>query len=472
VDIDKAELSGNLFSVKRIEELIHENGIRFLGVKYTDLVGRLRHVTVPIRRLKTVMQEGIGFDASSVLGFKAVDAGDMCLFPDFGTAFIEPFAKLPTVSCFADIRDPVTDKAYERDPREVLRRAMNVAKKELQCDAMMFLSEFEFYLFDKAEYFSDKGSVYYKLESRELTKDNRSGYILVDSGYHTAPPFDRSMDLRSEVCRICDECGVSMKYHHHESGRFSHVEIESEFHSGLAAADGVMLGKYIIKNVALRDGRTATFMPKPIYGEPGSGMHFHQYASSKGISLFGDLRNPTRLSKLAHFYIGGILNHAPSLCAFTNPSTSSFRRLIPGYEAPTMAFFSIGNRTAAVRIPGYIRDVKKMEVEYRIPDGTCNPYLAIAAVVLAGVDGIVRKLDPGMPFQGKLKDAEKKFGSHALPRSLPEALAALRKDNDYLRRDDVFSEGILDFWQRYKQAEAESIMLRPHPWEYNLYYGC
>ncbi len=470
--VQASRISFALMVTERVRNLIKRKGIRFLDVKYTDVPGRLHHVTVPIERLGTVMRDGIGFDASSVAGFETVETGDMCLSPDLDTVFVEPFAEQPTLSCFADIRNPTTGKPYERDPREILGRALKLARKRMRCDEVMFLPEFEFYLFDKVEYYSDKSTVYYRLESRELTRDDKSGYILVDSGYHAAPPFDRSTDLRSRICRICAECGMPMKYHHHEGGRFSHVELEPEFRPGLAAADGVILGKYIIKNAALADGRTATFMPKPILGEPGSGMHFHQYAARKGVSLFGDRRSPAKLSRLARYYIGGILEHARSLCAFTNPSTNSFKRLTPGYEAPTLAFFSIGNRAAAIRIPGYVLDVNRTEMEYRIPDGTCNPYLAMAAMVLAGVDGVVRKIDPGMPFKGNLKDAKRKFGSRTLPRILPDALAALNKDGGYLRQDDVFTEGLLDFWHKYKQAEAESVMLRPHPWEYNLYYGC
>jgi len=429
-------------------------------------------VTFPVKRLDVVASEGIGFDGSSVPGLKAVDSGDMCLFPDFDTFVAEPFADTPTASCLADMREPGSGKAFELDPREILRKALALARKRLRCDDILFLPEFEFHLLDKVEYSSDTDNVYYRFESREMSRENKTGSAASGSSYHAAPPQDRSSDLRTEMCRISGKCGWPMKYHHHEGGRFSHVELEPELQPGLKAADGVVMAKYIIKNVALRNGRTATFLPKPIHGEPGSGMHFHQYAVRDGVSLFGDSRSASRLSKLAHCYIGGILEHAPSLCALTNPSTNSYKRLTPGFEAPTRVFFSVGNRTAAIRIPGYIRDTRKMLIEYRIPDGSCNPYLAMAAMVLAGVDGVVRKLDAGMPLRGKAEDAAKTRGAKLLPGSLPEAASALERDSDYLKQGGVFQEGLLDFWCWQKRAEAAAVMLRPHPWEYELYYGC
>lgn len=457
---------------KSTRELIRRTGIKFLDLKYTDALGRLHHVTFPVRRLAAVVREGIGFDGSSIPGLKTVDSGDMCLFPDLDTIVVDPFADGATASCLADIREPGSGKGHELDPREVLRRALAVARRRLRCDDIMFLPEFEFYLLDGVEYRSEKDDVGYRFESRESSKENRAGSAAPGSAYHAAPPQDQSAALRTEMCRISEECGIPMKYHHHEGGRFSHVELEPELQPGLKAADGVVMAKYIIKNVALRDGRTATFMPKPIYGEPGSGMHFHQYAVRGGVSLFGDDRSPGRLSKLAHHYIGGILEHAPSLCALTNPSTNSYRRLTPGYEAPTQVFFSAGNRTAAIRIPDYVRDPKKMLIEYRIPDGSCNPYLAMAAMVLAGADGVARKLDPGMPFRGRAEDAARSYGARPLPGSLLEAVSALERDSDYLKEGGAFPDGLLEFWVRRKRDEAAAVMLRPHPWEYELYYGC
>lgn len=457
---------------RHVTQLVQRRGIRFFDLKYTDALGRLHHVTFPVKRLAEVAAEGIGFDGSSVPGLKAVDSGDMCLFPDFATLFVEPFAAAPTASCFADIREPGSGRPFELDPREILRRALAVARKRLRCEDIFFLPEFEFYLLDRVEYASGADHSSYRLSSRECSPEAGAGSAPAGSAYHAAPPQDSSADLRSEMCRITGDCGWPMKYHHHEGGRYSHVELEPELQPALKAADGVALAKYVIKSVARRDGRCATFLPKPMHGEPGSGMHFHQFPARGGASLFGDRRSATGLSKLAHCYIGGILEHAPSLCALTNPSTNSYKRLIPGFEAPTLAFFSVGNRTAAIRIPGYIQGPRQMLIEYRIPDGTCNPYLAMAAMVLAGADGVARRLDAGLPVRGKAEDAARTYGAKALPGSLPEAVAALERDSDYLKQGGAFPQGLLDFWCRQKRAEASSVMMRPHPWEYELYFGC
>ncbi len=458
-------------TLQNVIKSLRRDKVTFFDLKYTDALGRLHHVTSPVERFGQVMRDGIGFDGSSVPGLKSVECGDMSLFPDLSTLFVDPFAAEPTASCLADMREPGEKRPHALDPRQVLRSALAVARKRLHCDDVWFLPEFEFYLLDKVSFLSDKESVGYRLSSQELSRDDETGYIAFGTAYHAAPPLDRSSDLRSEMCRLAGACGFPMKYHHHEGGRFSHVELEPELRPGLAAADGAVLTKYIIRNVAMRHGRTATFMPKPIFGEPGSGMHFHQYAVKDGLSLFGDRRGPARLSRLALQYIGGILHHAPSLCALTNPSTNSYKRLIPGFEAPTLVFFSVSNRTAAIRIPGYVTDPDQMVIEYRIPDGTCNPYLAMAAMVLAGVDGVIRKLDPGESFTGRHEDAVQAFGDRALPGTLPDAIAALEKDSDYLRRDGVFPAGLLDYWARQKRSEAAQVLLRPHPWEYNLYYG-
>jgi len=459
-------------AVERAKDLIREHGVRFLDLKYPDVIGRLRHVTLPIERLEQVVDEGVGFDSSSITGFRSVEEGDMVLRPDFETAFIDPFAAQPTLSCFAGIFDPATGAEYDRDPRAILRKAASVLRREAGGGELWVRPEFEFYLLNSAKFVNEDIAASYRVETDERSHDDQTGLTLFKgSAYHVAPPFDRSWDFRSELATLLAGVGVPVKYHHHEGGRYSQVEVEPQFLPALAAADGVMLAKYVVRNLALRSGKSATFMPKPIFGEPGSGMHFHQYVGRPGASQFGDEKSPTRLSELALRYIAGILEHSPSLCALTNPSTNSYRRLVPGYEAPTLVFFSFGNRTAAIRIPGYIASPDRMAIEYRIPDGTCNPYLAIAAMALAGADGVSRRLDAGLPFQGGLADATAQFGSKALPRTLSEALAAMKQDCDYLRRDGVFPDGLLEFWDSYRQAESEAVQLRPHPWEFSLYYG-
>ncbi len=473
--------------MEQIQEIIRGNRIRFLDLKYPDIVGRLRHVTMPIERLEQVMRDGVGFDSSSVAGFRPVEEGDMVLKPDPGTAIVDPFAARPTLSCLATIHDPTTGDQYERDPRGILRRALDVLLEVAGADGLMVRPEFEFYLFNSARFHTGASSAGYEIDTDELSHDDQTGLTLhKGSAYHVAPPFDRSSDFRSELSELMAGCGIPVKYHHHEGGRYSQVEVEPRFMPAPQAADGIMLTKYLVRNLAFRNGKSATFMPKPILGEPGCGMHLHMYLTSgetagmpngecrSANSAFGteDMQDSSCLSQLGCHFTGGILEHAPSLCAFTNSSTNSYRRLVPGYEAPTLVFFSVGNRNAAIRIPGYITSAAEMAIEYRIPDATGNPYLALAAIVLAAADGVRRKLDPGKPFQGTLAEATAKYGPNGLPRSLPEALAALKRDNEYLCRDDVFPRGLLDFWDSYKYAEAEAIMLRPHPWEYSLYYGC
>ena len=460
--------------MKNLQEMVREHGVRFLDLKYTDIVGRLRHVTLPVERLDDAARKGVGFDSSSVAGFKSVEEGDMVLKPDAGTAILDPFAKQPTLSCFAGIHEPGSGEAYERDPRALLARAAAALVQATGAGDVMVRPEFEFYLFNSAEFYTTSASAMYRIETDELRYDDHTGLALHKGpAYHVAPPFDRSSDFRSELASLMAACGVPVKYHHHEGGRYSQVEVEPEYLPALQAADGVILAKYLTRNLAFRMEKSATFMPKPIHGEPGSGMHIHLSLVKDGVSLLGDKSSGTGLSRTACRFIGGILEHAPSLCALTNPSTNSYRRLTPGYEAPTLVFFSFGNRNAAIRVPGYyVSSPAELAFEYRIPDSSCNPYLAIAAVLLAGLDGITRELDPGVPFQGGLRDAQKKFGRRALPRTLTEALRAMRKDDGYLRREGIFSEGLLDFWYDYKLAEDESVQLRPHPWEYDLYYGC
>lgn len=459
--------------MKHIDEAIREQEARFLDLKYCDLPGRLRHVTVPIERLAQVSTDGVGFDSSSVAGFRSVEAGDMVLKPDLETAFVDPFAAQPTVSCFARIFDPVTGARYARDPRLILEKALAAVTKATRADDVMILPEFEFYLFNAVEFHSDDSSSAYKIVTDELRHDDQTGLALFKGpAYHAAPPFDRSSDFRSELCRLMAGCGIPVKYHHHEGGRFSQVEIEPLYMPAARAADGIVLAKYLIRNLAFRSQRSATFMPKPIHGEPGSGMHVHQYLIKDGASLFGDERAENRLSQLGAFYIGGILDHAPSLCALTNPSTNSYRRLIPGFEAPVLVFFSFANRTAAIRIPGYITSARKMSLEYRIPDATANPYLSLAAMLMAGLDGIRNKTDPGFPLAGRLESAGSTLGAKAVPTSLARALEELKQDRDYLVQSEVFDRATLDKWIELKSHEAEAVAKRPHPWEFNLYYGC
>jgi glutamine synthetase len=466
-----------------MENAILEQDIKFLDLKYSDLPGRLRHVTLPVEQLEHAVKEGVGFDGSAVAGFRTVDAGDMVLKPDLESAFVDPFAEAPTVSCFAEIYESDGKRRYERDPRAILQRAIAALKKETHADEVMVRPEFEFYLFNKAEFWTDQSSAAYRIETDELKHDDPSGFSLFKGpAYHVAPPFDRSSDFRSELSLLMAQCGVPVKYHHHEGGRYSQVEVEPVFLPAMRSADGIMLSKYLVRNLAFKHDKSATFMPKPIFGEAGSGMHLHMFLQKTGdggrgtgigaggVSLFGDDKGAARLSKLALHYIGGILSHAPSLCALTNPSTNSYRRLVPGYEAPVLVFFSVANRTAAIRIPGYVTRAAEMAIEYRIPDATANPYLSLAAVLMAGLDGIRTKADPGKPLSGRLDSLDS--GKKAVPFSLVRALDELKKDSGYLTHDSVFSKETIDRWIELKMDEVEAVARRPHPWEFSLYYGC
>jgi glutamine synthetase len=459
-----------------MENAILEKDINFLDLKYSDLPGRLRHVTLPVEQLEHAVKEGVGFDGSSVAGFRSVDAGDMVLKPDLDSAYVDPFSREPTVTCFAEIYESDGKRRYERDPRAILQRAIAALKKETNADEVMVRPEFEFYLFNKAEFWTDDSSAAYRIETDELKHDDPSGFSLFKGpAYHVAPPFDRSADFRSELSLLMARCGVPVKYHHHEGGRYSQVEVEPVYMPAMRSADGIMLSKYLVRNLAVRHDKSATFMPKPIFGEAGSGMHLHMFLQKirddgEGTSLFGDEKAADKLSSTALHYIGGIMNHAPSLCALTNPSTNSFRRLVPGYEAPVLVFFSVANRTAAIRIPGYVTKAAEMAIEYRIPDATANPYLSLAAVLMAGLDGIRTKADPGQPLTGRLDSRDP--GRKAVPFSLVRALDELKKDSEYLTHDDVFSKETIDKWVELKMDEVEAVARRPHPWEFSLYYGC
>ncbi|MEO0085217.1 MAG: type I glutamate--ammonia ligase [candidate division WOR-3 bacterium] len=466
------EVIGILLDVKGIEQTIRQKHIRFLDLKYCDLLGRLRHVTLPVAQLDVAMKEGVGFDSSSVAGFRSVEAGDMVLKPDLGSAFVDPFAAEPTLSCFSEVYDPTTGRRYERDPRFILERALAALKKAARADEVMVRPEFEFYLFNSAEFWTDTASAVYRIETDELRHDDHTGLALFKGpAYHVAPPFDRSSDFRSELASLMEQCGMPVKYHHHEGGRFSQVEVEPSYLPAKRAADGIVLAKYLIRNLAYRRGKSATFMPKPIHGEPGSGMHLHQFLTRDGASLFGAMGRPGMLSPLARCYIGGILEHAPGLCALTNPSTNSYKRLVPGFEAPVQVFFSLSDRTAAIRIPGYLTSARKMAIEYRIPDATANPYLALAAIFMAGRDGVRRKLDPGEPLKSQMP-ANGDCCGRRLPTSLARALDELRKDSAYLSAEGVFSTEMLAKWVELKAMEVDAVAKRPHPWEFSLYYGC
>jgi glutamine synthetase len=466
--------------LKDLLTIVEDESVEYIDLKYTDLLGLWRHVTIPAARLtEEFLQNGIGVDGSSISGFRKVKSGDMTVIPDTAFYFIDPFLEQNTLSIIGDFRATGESEGYSRDPRYVAKKAERYLAESGIADDILFGPEFEFYLFDEVRYRDNVGSSYFHLVSSEDIRslDNRDfpGHgVGMDTlaGYHAAPPRDKSHDFRSWISSLLGDAGVEIKYHHHEVGGPGQQEIELMFGGLLETADRTMLVKYLVRNGALEWEKSATFMPKPIFGAPGSGLHFHQYLVRGEASIFHSDKHGSGLNDTARYYIGGLLAHARALCAFTNPSTNSYRRLIPGFEAPVRLAYSVGNRTAAIRIPGYTRNPARKRLEYRPPDATCNPYFCLAAMLMAGLDGIENQLDPGDPLDMNLFEISDEDLSRipALPRGLEEALDALMKDSDFLRKDDVFTEDLIEAWVRIKSEEVVEMKNRPHPYEFHLYY--
>ncbi len=463
-----------------LRAMAKENGVRYVDLKFADLAGAWHHLTIPLSSLnEKLFETGVGVDGSSLAGFSSIERGDMIMVPDPSTAIIDPFYEFPTLSMIGDIMDVAEHiTPYSRNPRRVARAAETYLEKSLPGHKMIVGPEFEFYVFDKVNFYQGPDNAFYYLDSVEAewqaaADDESLGYkIPYKKGYHVAPPMDRTFNLRSEICAILDSIGVKLKYHHHEVGGGGQHEIETDFSSLLHMADQSMLVKYVVKNHCFRKGKSATFMPKPLFNEPGSGLHVHQYLADDNGSVFYDENGPGRLSDIGKWYVGGILKHVDSLLAFTNPSTNSFKRLVPGFEAPVAGTYSVGNRTACIRIPGYQREPEKMRFEFRPPDGTMNPYLAFAAMLMAGLDGVKNKIDPGQPFDKNLDklSPEELEKIHQLPVTLEDALNALRDDHGYLLEGGVFTEDLIDSWLKMKRSDVTHIRVRPTPYEFELYY--
>jgi len=466
---------------EEVLKFVKAQSIEMVDFKVVDLFGRWHHVTIPASQLsKSTFTDGIGIDASSYPGYKKVAAGDMKIIPDNTTLIIDPFHDLKTLSMACDI--------FEPDGTPYLRYPRNVAKKAEQYMAStrkrvaLFSPELEFYVFDEIRYTSGINQASYFLDSIEAfwntgrQENPNLGYKFPSQeGYHGIPPADSTFNLRSKLTKLIEESGVPVKYHHHEVGA-AQVEIEVLHDTLLRTADAVMLMKYLVKNIAYQSGKVATFMPKPLYQQAGSGMHFHQYLSDGKFSLFYDKNGYAGLSQLALNYIGGLLKHGPALLAFTNPSTNSYKRLIPGYEAPVNLFYAAANRTAAVRIPMYDVNKQRARIEFRPPDATCNPYLALSALLMAGLNGIENQIDPTAegfgPFDIDIAEMpeHQRASIKALPSSLEGALGALRDDHDFLLKGEVFTEDLIDAWIEYKlNKEVNSLQARPHPYEFELY---
>ncbi len=461
-----------------------ENGIRMIDFKMVDLEGRWRHVTIPAERFEPdIMVYGIGFDGSNY-GFAPVEKSDMVFIPDLSTASWDPFVEVPTLSMIGDvcIIDTPENRAFDQDPRNVAKHAEAYMRKTGVADEMIIGPEFEFHILDHVSYETQPYSVFYQVDTRQADWNTaaeapNAGYqVPHKGGYHVAPPQDITYDLRSKMCMLLEERGIKVKYHHHEVGGPGQVEIEVEFGPMSEMADKTMLLKYIVKNAAVQAGKTATFMPKPLYDEAGNGMHVHMHLFKDGKPLFYDENGYSGLSQLAHYFMGGLLSHAASLCAFTNPSTNSFKRLVPGYEAPVTIGYATANRSAVIRIPAYAKAPEKKRFELRCPDATCNPYYAYAAILMAGLDGIEKKIDPHKagwgPYDFNLytlsKEEQAKLQS--LPKSLEEALDALEADHDYLTKGGVFPERLIEIWLEKRRGEARKISQIPHPAEFGYYY--
>ena len=470
--------------LKKVFEFAKRKNVEFVAVKFGDLMGKWHQITVPAHELKPALFErgrGIGFDGSSVAGFTQVKAGDMIVIPIPDTGVIDPFATRTTMTFIGEVIDVATGEKFERNPRYIAEKAERHLLKSGYAQESYWGPEFEFNLFDSVRYDNQSHRCFFNVDASEAhwntgrDEEPNLGYkIPYKGGYHAAPPHDRYLDFRSSLCAMLEECGIPVKYHHHEVGGAGQMEIEVMFDTLTRMADRTMMVKYIVRNAAFKAGLTATFMPKPLFREPGNGMHVHQYLAKHGHSLFFRKGGLVNMSELALHYLGGLLKHAPALLAFTNPSTNSYRRLVPGYEAPIKSSYSVGNRTAAVRIPGYLTDPKTMRYEFRPPDATCNPYLAFAAMLMAGIDGIKHKIDPGQPLNKDLFSLSKEELDRipTLPTSLGEAMAALRKDHQFLLEGGVFQEDLIEVWIKLKAREMEELNLRPHPYEYQLYYDC
>jgi len=456
------------------------HSVRMIDLKFCDLWGRWHHVTLSVKEFTpALMEAGVGFDGSSV-GLKSVKAGDMALVPDLGTGFLDPFWEVPTLSFICSTVEADSKALFFRDPRVIASRAEEYLRATRIADESRWGPEFEFYVFSKVCIENGVNVSSYRLEALEASWNSpcggRGDYIPPHGGYHAIPPKDQLCSLRTRMVTVLEDIGVPVKYHHHEVGGPGQNEIETPLMGLLPSADASMLIKYVTKMVASQDGQTVTFLPKPLYGEAGSGMHFHQQLLKHGVNQFYDPAGPSLLSQTALYYIGGLLSHAPAVLAFTNPSTNSYRRLVPGFEAPVNCFFSTGNRSAAIRVPKYATQPDKVRFEFRPPDATCNPYLAMAAMLMAGLDGICRQIDPTAAGFGPINEdifswsAEKRATIKALPESLEDALRALEEDHAFLMEGGVFDEEIIHDWIKSKTEEYHEVRNRPHPYEIQMYY--
>ncbi len=469
-------------TTKTAFDLIRKHKIEIVDFKFIDLPGLWHHFSVPASELAgaNIFEEWIGFDGSSIRGFQEIHESDMLLRPDPSTAVVDPVCSIPTLSLICDVFDSMSRKPYSRDPRHVARKAEEYLKKSGIADTSFWGPELEFFVFDGIRYDSQVNQAFYRIDSAEgewttgREESPNLGYKLRHKeGYFPVPPHDTLQDIRSEMALTLIRSGVPVELHHHEVASAGQTEIGMRYDTLVRKADEVMLYKYIVKNVARKYNKVATFMPKPLFGDNGSGMHIHQSLWKGGKPLFYDAKGYALISTMCKHYIAGLLKHAHALMALCAPSTNSYKRLVPGYEAPVNLVYSQRNRSAAIRIPTYSTSPKARRIEFRPPDPTCNPYLAFAALQMAGLDGIRHKMDPGRPVDKNIYELPPSEARSipTVPGSLEQALNALEKDHDFLLEGGVFTEDVIETWLSYKRKhEVDPVRLRPHPYEFRLYF--
>ena len=464
---------------KSVIEMAKKAGAKMVDIKFVDTFGTWQHFSCPIAELsEDVFSEGLGFDGSSIRGWKSIEASDMLAMADPSTAFIDPFCAVPTLSLTCTISETGTLEPYSRDPRGIAQKAEKHLISTGIADQAFFGPEAEFFIFDNVQYDSKSNGTFYSVDSDEAIWNTgrdempNLGYkIRHKEGYFPVAPADTLQDIRTEMCLVMEQLGVQIERQHHEVATAGQAEIDYRFTTLVNSADSMMVYKYVVKNIARKHGKTACFMPKPLFGDNGSGMHTHQSLWKKGKPLFAG-KEYGGLSQVALYYVGGLLKHARALCALCNPTTNSYKRLVPGYEAPVNLAYSARNRSAAVRIPTYSENPKAKRIEYRPPDPAANPYLAFAALLMAGLDGIQNKIEPGEPLDKNIYELppEQLKRVPNVAGSLSEALDCLEKDHDFLLKGDVFTEDFIDMWISSKRKEHDALRLRPHPYEFSMYY--
>jgi glutamine synthetase len=465
---------------REVLALCREKEVKAVDLRFADFLGLWQHLTIPVGKLEEdVFEDGLGFDGSSIRGWQAINESDMLLVPVPESAVLDPFTALPTLALICSVQDPITREDYSRDPRHVARKAATYLRGTGIADTCFIGPEAEFFVFDDVRFDQNAHEGYYHVDSAEgewtrgrAEGPNLGGKLRHKQGYFPCPPADRLMDLRNEMMQTLIQCGIDVEAQHHEVASGGQCEIDMRYQELVRMADQVCHYKYVVRNVARRNGKTVTFMPKPLHGDNGSGMHTHLSLWRDGQPLFAGT-GYAGLSDIGLYAIGGILRHAPALLALTNPTTNSYKRLVPGYEAPVNLAYSQRNRSAACRIPMVSSNPRTKRIEFRCPDPMANPYLAFAAILMAAIDGIQNKLHPGDPFDRDLYDLEPEQRARVAqaPRSLDEALEALEGDHDFLLRGDVFTDDVIATWLAYKRAqEIAPLRLRPHPYEFCMYY--